>query len=158
MNRFLDKEYILNNGTDFENLVYEYCSDRMLDGEEEDGGKLFTGLAYELDDDKNLIYYGYYVDGFEEGERVYFYSNGNVESTSTMLRGRLFGEMLTYYEDGRIKSLSYAEYGVLLRKKEWNLDGEVIYEKDEPSKREIEMRDENEKWHKRITKEQGNRT
>lgn len=66
--------------------------------------------------------------------------------------------MLTYYEDGRIKSLSYAEYGVLLRKKEWNLDGEVIYEKDEPSKREIEMRDENEKWHKRITNEQGNRT
>lgn len=149
-NEILDKDIVVKIGTDFTTLVYEYCGDRMLDGEEDEGGKLFTGLAYELDNYNNLIYYGYYVDGFEEGERVFFYSNGAIESISTMLRGRLFGEMITYYENGNKKSLTYAEYGVVLREKEWDIKGELTYEKDKPTKQELEMRDGNKKWHERI--------
>jgi hypothetical protein len=35
-NDILTKEYVLNNGVDFENLWSEYCSDRILDKPEDD--------------------------------------------------------------------------------------------------------------------------
>ncbi len=46
----LTKEYVLNNGIDFDDdiLEQEYLSDRILDNLKEGQGKPFTGLTYDL--------------------------------------------------------------------------------------------------------------
>lgn len=149
----LNKEYVTANGIDFNSLSYEYCSDRMLDKDEEDGGQPFSGLAYELTEDGVLIYYGYYKDGFEEGEKVFFYPNGNIESIAYMKRGRSFGEHIEYFEDGKIKSVVNSEYGVVLTKKEWDENATLIYEKKEPTQTDLEIYNANKEWHRKVTGE-----
>lgn len=81
-NNLLTKEFVLQNGIDFENLHGEYCSDLILDKPEDKGGKPFTGLTYELYKNGQLQYYCYYKDGFEDGQYVEFYENDNVKALS----------------------------------------------------------------------------
>lgn len=134
---FLDIEYVKKIGIDYNALEYElvyedyyFYSDRMVVAST---GKLISGLVYEISESGHLMYYGYYKNGFEEGESVYFYENGNVESRSTMLHGRMHGEEYCYYENGKIKSIRHGEFGVILNAKEWDEDGNLIFEKKEPT-------------------------
>lgn len=147
----LSKEYVMLHGVDYDLLVHEYSSDRILDREEEDGGQLFTGLAYELDSSGKLVYYGYYKDGFEEGENIYLYPNGSIESFSIMKRGRVFGEIREYFENGNIKSIIHSEYGIVLTKKEWDESGNLIYEKKEPTNQDLSSRESGKQWHEKVT-------
>ncbi len=156
MEKILKKTYLVENGIDYNELCYEYCSDRMLDKDEEDGGKAFSGLTYELDEFGNVLYYGKYKNGFEEGECVYFYPNGNIERRACMKRGRVFGEDITYFEDGRLKSVSYSEYGVELTRKEWDESNNLIVNKEKPTQSDIELRDSGKEWHKKVTGEKSN--
>ena len=151
MDNILSKEYVITNGIDFNSLSYEYCSDRMLDRNEEDGGQPFNGLTYELTEDGKLIYYGYYKDGFEEGDKVFFYPNGNIESVAHMKRGLVFGEDVKYFENGKLQSISYSEYGVTLTKKEWNEKGKLIFDKEVPTKSDLENHERGKQWYGRIT-------
>ena len=132
----LTKEYVIMHGINYEHLVHECNSDRLLDKEMDEGGKLFNGLAYELNSEGILVYYGYYKDGFEEGENVYIYPNGIIESYATMKRGRVFGESREYYENGNIKSITYSEYGVILNQTVWDEYGNLIYEEEAPTSRD----------------------
>lgn len=51
------KEFVIEHGTDFdEELWFASYSDEVLDNPEDENGKPFTGLAYELYDNGNLIY------------------------------------------------------------------------------------------------------
>lgn len=147
----LSKDYVMLHGVNYDLLVHEYCSDRMLDKEEEEGGQLFTGLAYELDSSGKLVYYGYYKDGFEEGENIYIYSNGNIESCAIMKRGRVFGEMREYFENGKLKAITHSEYGVILKQKKWDESGNLIYEKKEPTSQDLSSYESGKQWHERVT-------
>ncbi len=148
--QILNKEYVIAYGRSYDSLSYEYGSDRMLDEDEEDGGKPFTGLAYELNENQVLIYYGYYVDGFEEGDRVTFYENGIIESYAFMRRGRAFGKSFEYFGNGTKRSETISEYGVVLYQKEWSENGKVIHEKKEPTKEDIETRNIYKNWYEEI--------
>ena len=113
-NDVLTKEYVLNNGVDFENLWGEYCSDRILDKPEYEGGKPFTGLAYELYNNGQLIYYCFYKEEFEHGAYVEFYENGNIESIQYMKYGRIRGKEEVWFENGSLKSITEYELGICL--------------------------------------------
>ena len=58
---------------------------------EDEGGKPFTGLAYELYENGNLAYYCYYKNGFKEGNYVKFHHNGKVKSIDYMIKGQTRG-------------------------------------------------------------------
>lgn len=94
----IDNAIILENGVNFENLQFEYCSDRILDDYGENGGKPFTGLTYELFDNGRISYYCYYVDGFPDGNFVQFYTDGTIHSISKMKRGQSI-EKSKWYQD-----------------------------------------------------------
>ncbi|MBU3157933.1 hypothetical protein LL037_14755 [Clostridium estertheticum] len=136
-NDILDKEYVLNNGINLKALWGEYCSDRILDKPEEEGGKPFTGLAYELYNNGQLIYYCFYKDGFECGEYVEFHENGNIESKQYMKYGQIRGKEELWFEDGKLKSISEYEFGICLTLKEWDYDGKLVKEKLSPIEEDI---------------------
>ena len=151
--KIMDKEYLIEMGRDFDSLSYELCGDRMLDKDESEGGKPVEGLVYELDEDGHLIYYSYYKHGFEDGECVSFYTNGNVESIAIMKRGRIDGKCLEYFENGNLKSETFSEYGIVLTKREWTINGDLVYEKAEPTEDDLKMRDIQREWYMKVTNE-----
>lgn len=134
----IDNAIILENGVNFENLQFEYCSDRILDDYGENGGKPFTGLTYELFDNGRISYYCYYVDGFPDGNFVQFYTDGTIHSISKMKRGQSI-EKTKWYQDGKIKEESMYDCGICIRCKKWDKQGNLIYEKNSPTDREIQL-------------------
>ncbi|WP_017151745.1 MULTISPECIES: toxin-antitoxin system YwqK family antitoxin [Bacillus] len=86
------KEFVIEHGTDFdEELWFASYSDEVLDNPEDENGKPLTGLAYELYDNGNLIYYTKYVKGFIESELIEFYKNGNLKSVKNLIHGQSNG-------------------------------------------------------------------
>ncbi len=151
--KVLTKEYVLNNGVDFEELWNEYCSDRILDKPENEGGKPFTGLAYELYNNNELNYYCFYKDGFEHGDYVEFYENGNIQSAQYMKYGSIVGKEETWFKSGMLKSVAEYEYGVCLNLKEWNEKGVLIKEKLEPTEDDLKIINSQKDWYKSIGRE-----
>ena len=109
----IDEAIILKKGINFENLAFEYCSDRILDDYEENGGKPFTGITYELYDNGRIVYYCYYVNGFPEGDFVRFYRDGTIRSISKMKRGRCT-ETTEWYQDGQVKEKGTYNCGICI--------------------------------------------
>lgn len=147
--KILTKEYVLNNGVDFEDLWDEYCSDRILDNSEEEGGEPFTGLTYETYPNGNLRYYCYYKNGFSHGDFVEFYDDGKTKSMQYMQRGRIYGVEKIWYRNGMLESEANYEYGVCLTFKKWNEEGILIEEKLKPSEDDIKLRNSQEEWYKK---------
>ena len=135
----LTKEYVIKNGVDYEELFNEYCSDRILDKSEEEGGKPFTGLVYELYNNEQLQYYCFYKDGFEHGEYVEFYENGNIQSVQYMKYGSIVGKEEVWFNNGKPKSIGEYEYGICLKLKEWNEKGVLVKEKLEPTEKDLKL-------------------
>lgn len=104
----------------------EYCSDRILDAQEDMGGKPFSGLTYELYGNGNLMYYCFYKDRFEDGEYIEFYENGNLENKQNMSLGRITGREEIWFQNGELKSVDEYELGICLNLKEWDIDGNLI--------------------------------
>ncbi|MCY6354521.1 toxin-antitoxin system YwqK family antitoxin [Clostridium sp. ZS2-4] len=149
--KILTKEYVLNNGIDFDDdiLEQEYLSDRILDNSKESGGKPFTGLTYETYPNGNLAYYCYYKNGFSDGDFIEFYDDGKIKSMQYMQRGRTYGFRKIWHNNGVLKSKARYEYGVCLTSKEWNEEGVLVKEKSEPTEDDIKIRNSQEKWYKK---------
>ncbi|MEI2463257.1 toxin-antitoxin system YwqK family antitoxin [Niallia taxi] len=135
----LNKEYVLTHGVDFdEALWFTSYSDEVLDNPEDEGGKPFTGLAYEVFDNGNLAYYCHYENGFAEGPNVKFYKNGIVKSIEYMIKGQTRGKRKVWHENGKLKYEGELKYGVCLKYSEWDNQGNLIGQKSSPAKDEIE--------------------
>lgn len=141
---------VIYEGVNFENLWYASCSDEILDNAEDEGGLPFSGLTYELYDNGQLIYYCSYKDGFPYGEEIWFYKNGNIKTRKYKKYGRIFGKEETWFEDGKLKSLSEYEFGVCLSYKEWDKDGKLINEKIEPTENEKKLLLHEKEWNKKL--------
>lgn len=146
----LTKEYVFNNGIDFEELWGEYCSDRILDKPEDEGGKPFTGLVYELYNTGELANYCIYKEGFLHGEYVKFYKNSTVKSVQYMKYGVISGREEIWFDNGQVKSVAEYEYGVCLNMKEWDEKGTLVKEKLELSKYDLEIINNQKKWYRSI--------
>lgn len=134
----INEAIILQRGINFENLAFEYCSDRILDDYEENGGKPFTGVTYELYDNGRISYYCYYVNGFSEGDFVKFYTDGTICSISKMKRGQSI-EKAEWYPDGKIKEEGTYNCGICISNKKWDEQGNLTYEKVGPTDGEISL-------------------
>ena len=121
-------EYIKSVGVDFNCLSYSYDGNFILDNPEDEGGKPFSGVAYELYQNGNLAYYCFYQNGLSHGVYRSFYENGNVKCQQMMQYGMVFGKMECFYENGMMKSSSNNEQGVQLSYKEWDNQGKLIVE------------------------------
>lgn len=146
----LDKNFILSNGIDYDELEVDY--DRFGDKEfiiSEGKEKFFSGIAYSLFPNGNLDFYAFFKDGFKEGDFVEFYENNNIKCIQNMQRGRTYGIRRIFYKDGTKKLEARYEYGVCLTLKEWNEEGQLIREKLEPTEDDIKLRNSQEKWYKK---------
>ncbi|RNB61505.1 toxin-antitoxin system YwqK family antitoxin [Brevibacillus gelatini] len=119
-------EEIISNGVDFEDLWYSSTSDEILDNAEDEGGKPFNGIAYELYGDGRLRYFCFYKNGFQHGLFQEFYENGEKKSEQIMRHGQTKGKKTSWYRNGKIKSLGEYENGVELSYNEWDENGNLI--------------------------------
>ena len=139
-NKILSKEYVIEHGTDFdEELWFTSYSDEVLDNPENENGQPFTGLAYELFDNGNLMYYTNYVNGFIEGELIEFYKNGNIKSVKQLIHGQSNGTERIWYENGNIKFEGEYKYGIALHYTEWDTEGKIIKQKLSPTETDLEL-------------------
>lgn len=122
------KEYVYEHGIDFEDLWFTSYSDEILDNAEDEGGKPFTGLAYEKYDNGELNYFSFYEDGMAHGLQREFYSNGHLKTEEYMKYGQLHGESKSWYENGNIRSVTMYEHSIALEKREWDSSGNLILE------------------------------
>lgn len=108
----LSAEYILEHGILVEELVDEYYYDdngvyhyeQMFDKPKDEGGKPFSGLAYEL---RNGILVGYteYKDGYQNGDNVTYYLSGTLRRYSRYTDTENY--IYEWYENG---TLSYIKH------------------------------------------------
>lgn len=136
----LSKEYVIEHGTDFdEELWFTSYSDEVIDKPEEENGKPFSGLAYELYDNGNLIYYVNYVNGFAEGELIEFYKNGNLKSVKNLIHGQSNGTRKNWHENGNLKFEGEYKFGRSLHYTEWDTEGNIIKQKLEPTETDLSL-------------------
>ncbi|MCY8498305.1 toxin-antitoxin system YwqK family antitoxin [Bacillus atrophaeus] len=114
---------IKENGTDFEDLWFSSSSDEILDNPEDEGGKPFSGLAYELYSNGNIIYFTQYKDGLAHGLTREFFENGNKKSDKNYRYGQLQGVSINWFEDGKKKSEQHYEHSILISEKKWDERG-----------------------------------
>lgn len=146
----LDKNFILSNGIDYDELEVDY--DRFGDKEfiiSEGKEKVFSGITYSLFPNGNLEFYAFFRDGFKEGDFVEFYNDNKIKCIQNMQRGRTYGLRTIWYRNGVLKSKARYEYGVCLTSKEWNEEGVLVKEKSEPTEDDIKLRNSQEKWYKK---------
>ena len=150
-NKLLDRDFILSNGIDYDELEVDY--DRFGDKEFivcEGKEKFFSGITYSIFPNGNIEFYAFFRDGFKEGEFVEFFNNGKIKSIQYMQRGRIYGVEKTWYSNGILKSEARYEYGVCLTSKEWDEEGNLIKNKSEPTEDDIKLRNSQEKYYKKI--------
>lgn len=136
MNCYLNKKVVLDEGVNFDDLHYDYDNygDAVLEGSPKDNQKLFTGLCYELYENGQIEYYAFYKEGFIDGEMVEFYIDGKVKSVSHLSHGRSNGVCKTFYPTGEQKSVAIEVDGITVESTEWDMEGNIIRKKQEPSK------------------------
>ncbi|WP_410983074.1 toxin-antitoxin system YwqK family antitoxin [Bacillus cereus] len=136
----VNKEYVIEHGTDFdENLWFASYSDEVLDNPEDKNGKPFTGLAYELYDNGNLMYYTNYVKGFIESELIEFYKNGNLKSVKNFILGQCNGIERVWYESEALKFEGEYKFGIALHYVEWDEEGGSIKKKISPTDIDLQL-------------------
>lgn len=92
-------------------------------------GHPFTGIAFEYNDQGKLISEVPFVDGIEHGIVRDWYPSGQLKKETHLMWGGLHGVAREWYENGRLKSEAYGEYAILVKRKEWDENGNLIFEK-----------------------------
>ncbi|MBD8074646.1 toxin-antitoxin system YwqK family antitoxin [Bacillus thuringiensis] len=133
LNGVLTKEYIIQNGLEFEECL-EYggpyglgiveCAD---DGKE----KLFTGLAYDVYENGNIECYFYVENGVKQGEYVELYMNGNIKRISNMNRSTVEGYHVEFFQNGMKKHESECIAGREMTFKKYDEQGNIVEQKNE---------------------------
>lgn len=114
----LSRDYVVEHGVFWDDAELNWDESGYYTVDRE--GIRFTGLAYEVYDHKDMMYYPfyntdfqdgtllhytYYVNGLHDGATVDFYPSGAVQSYSFYAKGRLTGKSYEWYENGAIKKL-----------------------------------------------------
>ena len=85
-------------------------------GDEQSGGKPFTGLYYELFPNGNLELYIKYHSGLPVEDCFEFYENGKIKTYSHYSKDRLNSYSYSYDEKGKLKLSSVWENGGFIQK------------------------------------------
>lgn len=103
----LSSEYVLKKGIPYDLLTDEYYwengvnhYERMFDKPMDDGGKPFSGIAYELYPEGNIRGYIEYKEGYQYGDDVTFYPSGKLWRYSRYTKTENY--IYEWYENGVI--------------------------------------------------------
>jgi antitoxin component YwqK of YwqJK toxin-antitoxin module len=107
---------------DFEDLNYNFENDSYWYE-----NKPFTGTATSFYNGK-LYSIDQYVDGYEHGISKTFYKSSKLEKQVQMKYGNVHGTKRIWYENGVLKSESSHARGILLERKSWDKEGNLIEE------------------------------
>lgn len=99
-------------------FLLEYEDDLLsLDGEP------FTGIVYSEYSNKQLESEELYENGLPNGLCRTWHENGQLKQEWFADRGRATGIRAEWHDNGRLKSIIYSEYGIVLDRREWDVDG-----------------------------------
>lgn len=149
--KILTKDEVLARGLEFDGEIIQYSGEygeQVCDTSLENKELPITGILYEMHSNGNLNYYSYYVNGFPDGETVYFYEDGSLKSYESLLNSVSHGKTVCWYENGSVKSKSTSKYGITTSLLEWDENGNLVKEEYSPSefgKRMIEKYESMEK-------------
>ena len=130
-------EKVINLGIEFKD---EVCySGQVFNKPMEEGGIPITGLIYERNINGTLAYYSFYENGIPHGVTVEFYKSGNGRAHKYMENGTITGRSISWFDNGEIKSIGEYKYGFIIQYKEWDDNGMLLKEKQEPTDFEKEM-------------------
>jgi antitoxin component YwqK of YwqJK toxin-antitoxin module len=101
------------------------------------GGKLYTGSAVELDEQKKVASESNYRSGYQTGTLKIWWPNGQLKHKTEYLFNLKNGESSEWYEKGQIKNEELYEADTLLKSKEYDESGQLIrdykVERDSPA-------------------------
>ncbi len=99
-------------------------------------GELFTGVAFEKNGPYGIASELTYVDGLQEGLARDCYPSGQIKAIARYRGGVQNGEEKEWYSDGSRKLEAIYEFGILLEKRVWSVDGtkteDYVLGKDDP--------------------------
>lgn len=130
----LDMMYVMENGTEYDELESELFTDRMLVPETGEG---FTGLLYEQVDETEIYWYGYYKNGYSHGIQVDFWEKDKIWKIGFFRCGLGDGKCMEWDKDENLVKEREHKVGILLTYKIYDKDGNVIEEQTEPSDFEL---------------------
>lgn len=138
-NDILVKEFIVQNGTEFEKcLEYGGPYDLGIVEYTEDGReRLFTGLAYDIYENGNIESYFYVDNGVKQGKCVEFYPNSTVKRIGSMNKNSAQGYQVEFFEDGTKKYESECIAGREMVFKKYDERENIIEQKTEPSESDL---------------------
>ncbi|AIF42601.1 toxin-antitoxin system YwqK family antitoxin [Virgibacillus sp. SK37] len=138
-NEILLREYIIQNGTEFEEyLGYRGPFDQGIVEYTKDGKeKLFTGIAFDIYENGNIESYFYVEDGVKQGKYVEFYLNGNIKKIGNMDKNSAEGYQVEFFENGHKKYESECIAGRVMVFTRYDEDGKIIEQKTEPDESDL---------------------
>ncbi len=89
-------------------------------------GKLFTGIAFEEDDQGRLLAEDTFVDGVLHGPSRTYHPSGRIKAEEPVQRGGLHGLCRYWYENGQLEAERVYNNGDLIKERIWNEQGELI--------------------------------
>ncbi|MBW6411872.1 hypothetical protein [Clostridium weizhouense] len=132
----LSKEEILSKGKEFStDIGFDPYTGLYV---EMDTERPFNGIGYTLFGNGEIESYTYYVNGIEDIYTVEFYFNGKPMTYCDIKNDMGNGEIIKWNENGIMTYWAEFEADVKKRYKEWNNQGELIYEKKEPTIEDLE--------------------
>ncbi len=130
----LSSEYVLKKGIPYDLLTDEYYwengvnhYERMFDKPRDNGGKPFSGIAYELYPEGNIRGYTEYNEGYQYGDDVTFYPSGRLQRYSRYTNTENY--IYEWYENGTvsfIKQNNRKDVPHYYRNKEYDENGSII--------------------------------
>jgi len=89
-------------------------------------GKLFTGVGFSNHKDGWLETETEYRDGTEWGMKRRWYAPNKLLEEAQMRAGAVHGRERIWHRNGKLEEESECEFGVTLRRKSWDEDGDLV--------------------------------
>ncbi|MFJ7934402.1 toxin-antitoxin system YwqK family antitoxin [Sporosarcina sp. NPDC096371] len=139
LNDILTKEFVLKNGVEFEkHLSFGGPYDLgIVEYDEADEEKLFTGLAYDIYENGELESYFFIDNGVRQGANISFYPNGSIKRIGNMDKSAAEGYQVEFYENGIKKYESECIAGCEMTYVKYDDKGNIIEQKKEPSETDL---------------------
>ncbi|WP_432665093.1 hypothetical protein R9X47_02360 [Wukongibacter baidiensis] len=134
-NKILDMKYVIENGVDYENLETEMFTEKLIEAGSDKG---YTGLVYESINENQISGYVFYKDGYVDGLQVDFYLNGSVKRIINKKDGIADGEYKKWSEENTLIEEGEYRFGIQTKYRKYNIYGQVVDEKKEPTEFELE--------------------
>jgi len=89
---------------------------------------LFNGIGYDVYDNGQLKYEGYFTDGKNDGLGRGWYENGQLQWEGNYKDGNLDGIHKIWYENGQLEDETKWKNGELVEITNWDENGQLKYE------------------------------